>query len=159
MDNILLESNGFIKLTDFGFDHFSKSNVDDFSSGLVRKNSINYDHATEYSSPEVFLDNKFTAESDWWSMGVIIFEVLTGQLPFLGRNKEEIFVLVSAGKYKANTVQFSKSFQDFFDCIFNADINKRLGHNGVNEIKSHAIFSDINWSEVMNDSLNQLKIS
>lgn len=128
-------------MTDFGL---SSAKILDKKNR--RKSSIRFDHANEYSSPEIFIDNTYDENSDFWSFGVLLFEILTGELPFIAESKNGLFEKVSKGKYRKELVH-NTDFVDFFNSIFQSDITKRLGNSGVEEIQKHQIFNNINWNE------------
>ena len=79
-ENILLDSEGHIKLTDFGL---SKESIFD------EKKTYSFCGTVEYMAPEVVNRKGHGTAADWWSYGVLMFEMLTGALPFQGANRKE----------------------------------------------------------------------
>jgi len=73
-NNILLDSQGHIKLIDFGLSKFLEPNIEPTTSIVGTPN---------YIAPEILQKKKHTSMIDWWSFGVMIFEMITGNLPFL----------------------------------------------------------------------------
>ena len=77
--SILLDSGGHIVLTDFGL---SKESLND-------EKTYSFCGTVEYMAPEIINRRGHTAAVDWWSFGVLMFEMLTGVLPFSGANRKE----------------------------------------------------------------------
>ncbi|KAK6052494.1 kinase domain protein [Cooperia oncophora] len=143
--NILLDEHGHVKLTDFGL---SKLLVPE---ELERANS--YCGTIEYMSPEVINrpEGGYSDVVDWWSMGVICFELLTGCSPFTvdgaANSSKEI-----AKRIISKKVPFPKNMdpdaRDFIAALLEKKLEKRLGYNGVDEIKKHRFLRDIDWDKV-----------
>jgi serine/threonine protein kinase len=107
----------------------------------------------EYLAPEVLEGNGYSMEVDWWSLGVIVYEMLVGQPPFYNKyNKERLFKCI-----KTNNVKYpyflSERATKFLNQILVKDVSQRLGTQSVNEIKEHVFFQDVKW-----DLLLQKKI-
>ena len=77
--SILLDADGHISLTDFGL---SKESLQD-------KKTYSFCGTVEYMAPEIVTRKGHTNAVDWWSFGVLMFEMLTGVLPFKGQNRVE----------------------------------------------------------------------
>uniref|UniRef100_A0A915PTR6 Ribosomal protein S6 kinase n=1 Tax=Setaria digitata TaxID=48799 RepID=A0A915PTR6_9BILA len=142
LENVLLDENGHIKLTDFGL---SKELTD---NELHRANS--YCGTIEYMAPEVV---ERTAEGydetvDWWSLGIIAFELLTGCSPFTvdGHSNTSRDI---AKRILTKPVPFPRNFHkfalDFINRLLEKSARYRLGRNGVDEIKNHPFLADTDW--------------
>ncbi|GMT28673.1 hypothetical protein PFISCL1PPCAC_19970, partial [Pristionchus fissidentatus] len=142
LENILIDEEGHIKLTDFGLSKLI------LPEELMRANS--YCGTIEYMSPEVVNrpEDGYTEVVDWWSMGVIAFELLTGCSPFTvdgGANSSRDI----AKRILTKPVPFPKSMdvlaKTFITSLLDKKLERRLGYKGVADIKNHPFLSDVNW--------------
>ncbi|NXE90330.1 KS6A3 kinase, partial [Menura novaehollandiae] len=139
-ENILLDEEGHIKLTDFGL---SKESIDH------EKKAYSFCGTVEYMAPEVVNRRGHTQSADWWSFGVLMFEMLTGTLPFQGKDRKETMTMIL--KAKLGMPQFlSSEAQSLLRMLFKRNPANRLGAgpDGVEEIKRHAFFSKIDWNKL-----------
>uniref|UniRef100_A0AAY4DY77 Ribosomal protein S6 kinase n=1 Tax=Denticeps clupeoides TaxID=299321 RepID=A0AAY4DY77_9TELE len=125
-ENILLDEAGHIKLTDFGL---SKESVDQ------DKKAYSFCGTVEYMAPEVVNRRGHTQSADWWSLGVLMFEMLTGTLPFQGKDRNETMNMI-----------LNPQWYDFEPYIMSLCVG--AGPDGVEEIKRHAFFSTIDWNKL-----------
>uniref|UniRef100_A0A9J8BMJ2 non-specific serine/threonine protein kinase n=1 Tax=Cyprinus carpio carpio TaxID=630221 RepID=A0A9J8BMJ2_CYPCA len=139
-ENILLDEAGHIKLTDFGL---SKESVDH------DRKAYSFCGTVEYMAPEVVNRRGHTQSADWWSLGVLMFEMLTGTLPFQGKDRNETMSMIL--KAKLGMPQFlSLEAQSLLRMLFKRNPSNRLGAgpDGVEEIKRHTFFSTIDWNKL-----------
>uniref|UniRef100_A0A674K8S3 Ribosomal protein S6 kinase n=1 Tax=Terrapene triunguis TaxID=2587831 RepID=A0A674K8S3_9SAUR len=139
-ENILLDEEGHIKLTDFGL---SKESIDH------EKKAYSFCGTVEYMAPEVVNRRGHTQSADWWSFGVLMFEMLTGTLPFQGKDRKETMTMIL--KAKLGMPQFlSPEAQSLLRMLFKRNPANRLGAgpDGVEEIKRHFFFSTIDWNKL-----------
>ncbi|KAM9412400.1 ribosomal protein S6 kinase alpha-2 isoform 1-T1 [Salvelinus alpinus] len=139
-ENILLDEEGHIKITDFGL---SKEATDH------DKRAYSFCGTIEYMAPEVVNRRGHTQSADWWSFGVLMFEMLTGSLPFQGKDRKETMVLIL--KAKLGMPQFlSPEVQSLIRALFKRNPANRLGAgpDGVEEIKRHNFFGNIDWNKL-----------
>ncbi|XP_026700718.1 ribosomal protein S6 kinase alpha-3 isoform X1 [Athene cunicularia] len=139
-ENILLDEEGHIKLTDFGL---SKESIDH------EKKAYSFCGTVEYMAPEVVNRRGHTQSADWWSFGVLMFEMLTGTLPFQGKDRKETMTMIL--KAKLGMPQFlSPEAQSLLRMLFKRNPANRLGAgpDGVEEIKRHVFFSKIDWNKL-----------
>uniref|UniRef100_A0A452IZ45 Ribosomal protein S6 kinase n=1 Tax=Gopherus agassizii TaxID=38772 RepID=A0A452IZ45_9SAUR len=137
-ENILLDEEGHIKLTDFGL---SKESIDH------EKKAYSFCGTVEYMAPEVVNRRGHTQSADWWSFGVLMFEMLTGTLPFQGKDRKETMTMIL--KAKLGMPQFlSPEAQSLLRMLFKRNPANRLGPDGVEEIKRHLFFSTIDWNKL-----------
>lgn len=139
-ENILLDEEGHIKLTDFGL---SKEAVDH------EKKAYSFCGTVEYMAPEVVNRQGHTHSADWWSFGILMFEMLTGSLPFQGKDRKETMTLIL--KAKLGMPQFlSAEAQSLLRALFKRNPSNRLasGSDGAEELKRHPFFSTIDWNKL-----------
>ncbi|KPP75413.1 ribosomal protein S6 kinase alpha-3-like, partial [Scleropages formosus] len=139
-ENILLDEEGHIKLTDFGL---SKESIDH------ENKAYSFCGTVEYMAPEVVNRRGHTQSADWWSYGVLMFEMLTGTLPFQGKDRKETMTMIL--KAKLGMPQFlSLEAQSLLRNLFKRNPANRLGAgpDGVEEIKRHPFYSSIDWNKL-----------
>uniref|UniRef100_A0AAQ5ZM92 Ribosomal protein S6 kinase n=1 Tax=Amphiprion ocellaris TaxID=80972 RepID=A0AAQ5ZM92_AMPOC len=139
-ENILLDEEGHIKLTDFGL---CKEAIDH------EKKAYSFCGTVEYMAPEVVNRQGHTHSADWWSFGVLMFEMLTGSLPFQGKDRKETMNLIL--KARLGMPQFlSAEAQSLLRALFKRNPTNRLGSgaDGAEEIKRHGFFSTIDWNKL-----------
>ncbi|TRY81559.1 hypothetical protein DNTS_012081 [Danionella cerebrum] len=133
-ENILLDDDGHIKLTDFGL---SKESIDH------ENKAYSFCGTVEYMAPEVVNRRGHTHSADWWSYGVLMFEMLTGALPFQGKDRKETMTMIL--KAKLGMPQFlSPEAQSLLRNLFKRNPGNRL----VEEIKRHSFFITIDWNKL-----------
>ncbi|XP_030233598.1 ribosomal protein S6 kinase alpha-2 isoform X3 [Gadus morhua] len=139
-ENILLDEDGHIKITDFGL---SKEAIEN------DKRAYSFCGTIEYMAPEVVNRRGHTQSADWWSFGVLMFEMLTGSLPFQGKDRKETMALIL--KAKLGMPQFlSPEVQSLLRALFKRNPTNRLGAgpDGVEEIKQHRFFAPVDWNRL-----------
>jgi p70 ribosomal S6 kinase len=125
-------------LTDFGLAKQFDENM--------RSNSLC--GTVEYMSPEIVLGKGHNKAADWWSVGILLFEMLTGKPPFTG-NREKIQQKIVKDKIKL-PAYLSSEAHSLLKGMLQKDASKRLGSGagGSEEIKRHRWFKAINWRKL-----------
>lgn len=137
-ENVLIDKDGYIRITDFGL---SKKGI----KGNRETNSVC--GTPEYLAPEVLFQLGHGKAVDWWTLGAILFEMLTGLPPFYTPNREELFK-----KIKFYTLRYpdflSENAKNLLDGLFQKDPEKRLGGGArdAEEIKAHPWFAQVDWN-------------
>jgi serine/threonine protein kinase len=137
-ENLLLSHKGHVIMTDFG----------------LSKEGLYYDERTstfcgtpEYLAPEIIKGEDYTKAIDWWSVGTLIYEMLTGLPPFYTEDEENMYHKIMTATIDFSKPYFSPEAQDIIKKFLNRDPLQRL--QDPREIKSHPWFRDINWDKLM----------
>jgi serine/threonine protein kinase len=142
LDNLMLDERGHIKIIDFGF----------------CKQGIYFGDTTRtfcgdpyYMAPEVLEDNEYGRAVDWWGVGVVMFDMMCGRLPFDSRDRQVLFELILVGELKF-PARLSLESKSLLGGLLQKDPSKRLGggEGDAEEVKSHVFFETINWDDVYN---------
>ncbi|CAH6811263.1 Prkcq [Phodopus roborovskii] len=136
LDNILLDRDGHIKIADFGM---CKENM----LGDAKTNT--FCGTPDYIAPEILLGQKYNHSVDWWSFGVLLYEMLIGQSPFHGQDEEELFHSIRMDN-PFYPRWLEKEAKDLLVKLFVREPEKRLGVQG--DIRQHPLFREINWEEL-----------
>ena len=104
----------------------------------------------DYIAPEVFSQKGYGPEVDWWSLGVIMFEMMIGFPPFFGETSTETCKNILNWKNKLEIPPQANISNEAIDIIINliTDVEHRLGYHGADEIKKHPYFKGINWDRI-----------
>jgi serine/threonine protein kinase len=104
----------------------------------------------EYPAPEVLTDDKYSKAADWWTLGVVLYEMLTGLPPFysnvLGNIRDNI---ISKPLHLPRSMHANA--KNIISRLLDRDPDQRLGANvdGASEVRQHAFFKDLGWQEVI----------
>ncbi|WCJ39875.1 AGC (cAMP-dependent cGMP-dependent and protein kinase C) kinase family protein [Euphorbia peplus] len=170
-DNLLISQDGHLKLTDFGLSKVGLINsTDDLaapsfnSAGFFEDNEANNQNATtkelrkkhsaagtpDYLAPEILLGTGHGATADWWSVGIILFEMLVGIPPFNAETPQLIFDNIMNNDIPWPRVPEEMSFEacDLIDRFLTPNPALRIGSKGAKEVKQHPFFRDVNWDTI-----------
>uniref|UniRef100_A0A673IKC8 cGMP-dependent protein kinase n=1 Tax=Sinocyclocheilus rhinocerous TaxID=307959 RepID=A0A673IKC8_9TELE len=137
-ENLLLDGEGYVKMTDFGFAK---------KIGLGKK-TWTFCGTPEYVAPEVIMNKGHDFGADCWSLGILIFELLIGSPPFTGSDPIRIYTMVLHGIEKVDfPKRISKRPEDLIRRLCKLNPAERLGNkkNGIIDIKKHKWFQGFNW--------------
>ena len=154
-DNILIDKNGHLKLTDFGLakiaDNIFKEDIINHKGNYnIHEKNYSFVGTCLYIAPEILKKIGYYKDIDWWSLGVIFYEMLVGYSPFKGKNKIEVYKKVlDYNKFISfpDNLNISNEAKDLIFKLLTKSEN-RLGKNGSEEIKSHPFFKGINWNKI-----------
>jgi len=137
-ENVLLDAKGHVRLTDFGL---SKEGISSSSSGAT-----SFCGTPEYLAPEILNRQGHGRAVDWWSLGALLYEMLTGLPPFYCRDREKLFEKIRRGHLDYPRSLSSRA-QSLLRGLLTKDPKRRLGsgHGDAEDIKSNPFFSDIDW--------------
>jgi len=136
-ENLLLNYKGHIVMTDFGLS----------KEGLHAKDArtATFCGTPEYLAPEIIKGDDYTKAIDWWSVGTLIYEMLTGLPPFYTEDEENMYhkIMTSDLVIPPN---FSPEVADIIKQFLQRDPKERLQE--TQKIRSHPWFRDIDWAKL-----------
>nr|AML79586.1 putative LOV domain-containing protein [Phaeoceros carolinianus] len=169
-ENVLLQSDGHILLTDFDLSFLTSSRPQllqpaDPRDGRRRKrrrdgppppplfyaeptvSSNSFVGTEEYIAPEIIAGAGHSSAVDWWALGILLYEMLYGRTPFRGRNRHKTFVNVLNKELTfPSSIPVSLAGRQLIRGLLQRDPTRRLGaFRGANDVKQHPFFRGINW--------------
>jgi len=137
-ENILLDDIGHVCLTDFGL----SKDVDKDDKAHT------FCGTPEYLAPEIVTGAGHDKAVDWWSLGILLYELTVGIPPFYSQNVNEMYNKIQHGVLRFPPF-LSEPCKNLIVALLNRDPTKRLGSkDDVNDIKVHAFFKDISWDKL-----------
>ena len=118
-DNILIDKNNEVKVIDFGLSKHLGKNINTFKSRVG---------TPAYMAPEVILGNPYDCKADIWSLGVIMYTLITGTLPFIEDSLEETFTSITSGK-----------------CCFTLPVFKKISKQAIDLLHQMLKINPIEW--------------
>lgn len=140
-ENVLLDARGHVRLTDFGL---SKEGISNSSSG-----ANSFCGTPEYLAPEILNRQGHGRAVDWWSLGALLYEMLTGLPPFYCRDREKLFEKIRKGDLTYPRYLSPRSVA-LLRGLLTRDPRGRLGSGptDADDIKGHPFFADIQWEKL-----------
>lgn len=141
LDNLLLDTEGFVKIADFG----------------LCKEGMGYQDRTstfcgtpEFLAPEVLTETSYTRAVDWWGLGVLIFEMLVGESPFPGDDEEEVFDSIVNDEVRYPRFLSTEAIS-IMRRLLRRNPERRLGagERDAEDVKKHLFFRDIDWNGLL----------
>ncbi|EEQ29396.1 Serine/threonine-protein kinase [Microsporum canis] len=140
-ENILLDYSGHIALCDFGLCKLGMKDED-------RTNT--FCGTPEYLAPELLLGHGYTKTVDWWTLGVLLYEMLTGLPPFYDEDTNEMYRKILHDPLTfPNQEVVPAAARDLLSRLLDRDPHRRLGAGGAGEIKGHHFFANIDWRKLL----------
>ncbi|KAH8298574.1 hypothetical protein KR044_012149 [Drosophila immigrans] len=139
LDNVLLDAEGHVKLVDFGL---SKEGVTD------RHTTRTFCGTPNYMAPEIVSYDPYSTTADWWSYGVLLYELMAGQAPFEGDDDSAVFRNIK-DKKAVFPKHFSQEAMDIITSFLAKKPNNRLGAGryAKQEITTHPFYRVIDWEK------------
>ncbi|XP_035444323.2 cGMP-dependent protein kinase, isozyme 2 forms cD5/T2 isoform X1 [Spodoptera frugiperda] len=145
-ENLLLDSKGYVKLVDFGFSKKLQAS----------RKTWTFCGTPEYVAPEVIMNRGHDISADYWSLGVLMFELLTGSPPFTGTDPMKTYNKILKG---IDAVEFprciTRNATNLIKKLCRDNPAERLGYQrgGITEIQKHKWFDGFNWEGLAQRSL------
>ena len=151
-DNVLIDSDGHISNSRFKNLSYAQQFSQFKSMKSKKRRAFAYSTVgtPDYIAPEVIRQKGYGQEIDWWSLGVIMFEMMIGYPPFFSESSTETCKKILDWKNTLNIrpeANISKEAEDILRKLI-TDPENRLGVNGADEIKSHPFFKGIDWNHI-----------
>ncbi|RVE52370.1 hypothetical protein evm_003008 [Chilo suppressalis] len=146
-ENLLLDSKGYVKLVDFGFSKKLQAS----------RKTWTFCGTPEYVAPEVIMNRGHDISADYWSLGVLMFELLTGSPPFTGADPMKIYNKILKG---IDAVEFprciTRNAANLIKKLCRDNPAERLGYQrgGITEIQKHKWFDGFNWEGLAQRTLD-----
>ena len=147
-ENLIFDNNGYIYLSDFG---------------IARKLENSYDIDMDcrgspgYMSPEIIFKQRYTFTADYFSLGIILYELMLLSRPYFGKRKN-IRKQINEEEKQINLEEIPEGWStetgDLINKLILINPEKRLGNKGINEIKSHPWFKYYDWKSLYLKKLN-----
>lgn len=136
-ENILIDQDGYLKLTDFGFAKYCETRTYTLCG------------TPEYLAPEVLLNKGHGKPVDWWTLGILTYEMIAGIDPFNDNDPMVIYQKILRGKIKFPR-DFDKNAKSLVKHLLVSDVTKRYGclKNAANDIKNHRWFKNLDWYKI-----------
>lgn len=135
LENILIDEAGHCKLSDFGLSKVGKIEAYSFCGTY------------NYIAPELIKLQGYDKMVDFWTLGNLIYEMLTGKAPFDHRNRKTLFDMINAGCYKQQLVQDADA-RDLISRLLVVNPQVRLGCDGIDKIMSHRFFKNTDFKKI-----------
>jgi len=142
-ENLLLDKDGYLKITDFGF------------AKIVSFKTYTLCGTPEYIAPEVLLNKGHGKGVDWWTLGILMYEMLVGDPPFLDDDPMGIYQQILTGKVRF-TRSYDKGAKSLTKRLLTTDLTKRYGclKHGASDIKMSKWFASMNWEALIERKLD-----
>ena len=142
-ENLLLDKEGYLKITDFGF------------AKVVSFKTYTLCGTPEYIAPEVLLNKGHGKGVDWWTLGILLYEMLVGDPPFLDEDPMNIYKQILTGKVRF-TRSYDKSAKSLTKKLLTSDLSKRYGclKMGSSDIKMSKWFADLDFDALLEKKLD-----
>ena len=151
-ENILMDLTGHVCITDFGLSKELEVNTNSDEGGHSPKGTAmthTFCGTPEYLAPEIVKHAGHGIMVDWWTLGVLAYELMVGIPPFYSKNVNDMYEKIQFAKLLF-PLRFPAMVQNFISGLLQRDPAKRLGaQNDLADIKIQRWFHDIDWEKMM----------
>ena len=107
-----------------------------------------------YLAPEIILNKGYGLSVDWWAFGILLYEMICGVEPFYDEEPMKIYENILNGKILFSS-DFDSQSKSLIKHLLEPELSKRYGNlkNGVNDIKNHAFFKNMNWDKLLKQEI------
>lgn len=146
-ENVLMDQDGYVSLADFGLAKFLEHQADQ---------TFSFCGTAEYLAPEI-LDMKGHGFSvDWWTLGILLYEMATGRPPFMNKSHHKLGILIRTGRIVfpdpvKHKIFMSEDLKDIITKLLDRNPASRLGSKqDLDEVKAHPFFKGMDWDALYN---------
>ncbi|EQC42032.1 AGC/PKG protein kinase [Saprolegnia diclina VS20] len=141
-ENLILDARGFLKVVDFGL------------AKVVNDRTWTLCGTPDYLAPEIILNRGHDKAVDYWALGILIYELIAGTVPFYADDPMQVYSLVLTGNIKF-PVTFGRTSVDLIQKLLTQNPVRRLGNlkHGVHDIMNHRWFSGYDWDGLLKQRL------
>ena len=141
LENIMVNENGYLTLIDFGSCKIIEDSTELESS---------FEGSLDYLSPEMVTGSGVTFSTDWWSFGILLYELLYGLPPFYDEKIERVLELITSANVRfPSRIKLTQAAKNLISVLLDKNQFRRLGMKGQNEILNHPFFESINMKNVL----------
>lgn len=137
-ENLILDDKGFLKVCDFGL------------AKVVTDRTWTLCGTPDYLAPEIILSKGHNKAVDYWALGILIYEMCAGFVPYYSDDPMEVYQLILAGDLKFPS-HFSRAAMDLVTKLLTQNQVKRIGmmKNGIKDIFKHKWFAGYDWTALL----------
>jgi serine/threonine protein kinase len=146
--NVLIDEMGYPLITDFGFSKMLSLKGQDNLPGLPPQ-TISFVGTPAYMAPELLKRRYYAELVDWWALGILVYEVLFGDVPFDDHGGDYESLLKDINQGLSFPKECSQETRDFVSALLHKNPDDRLGANGCDEIKAHPWFAGVDWNALI----------
>ena len=141
---MLFRSDGHIKLTDFGLAKELPT------AETSESRTKTFCGTSEYLAPEVIQGISYGESVDWWSLGIVLYEMLTGWPPWTSENREVLYELILTEPLPVDDDKLTASSVDLLQKMLAKDVQNRITPE---EIQNHLFFSSIDFDKLLSQEI------
>ena len=136
-ENVIVDDEGYLKLIDFG------------SAKIVKGKTYTTVGSPHYMAPEVMIGTGYSTSVDWWSLGIIMYELLEGNVPFGSDDDDPAAVYKAVMEHNLVFINITNvETQEFIKRLLNSKpAIRNLGN--TEKLKAHPYFRDARWEQIM----------
>lgn len=136
-ESVLLDEAGHVKLVGFS------------NAKIIQERTYTLCGQPEYLAPEIVKGVGYNQSSDWWSLGILLFEMLVGTTPFKHDNLESLFEMICDGESLQYPSFLSEQATNFLQQLIKVDPEQRMSSlHGRKSVTSHPWFREIQWLQI-----------
>lgn len=143
-ENLVFDERGYLFITDFGI-----------ARTWATENSKDTSGTPGYMAPEVMFRQNHSYPADYFAVGIILYELIVGRRPYIGRDRKEIRDQILSKQTKISEAPEGWSFEaaDFANKLIQRKVTSRLGNGGIAEIMTHPWIRNFNWRDLQDGSM------